>query len=268
MNRTIEALAASFATVESVEALVLAGSMTSGLADEGSDYDLYAYTREVVPLEFRARWLTPRAARLELHNTFWEWSDGWVEPDGAAFDLMYRSCDLIEADVEARLGRGEASVGYSTCLCHSVLQARPVFDRRGWFHALQDRLKSTPYPDRLVKGVIDKNLPLLGANLHSYEQQLRSAFRRRDHVSLNHRTAAWLASYFDVLFAANRRFHPGEKRLLVHVQALPAAPEGVAADAEAVCTGACSLERCVANHLERMRARLERFLRAQGLLSP
>ena len=49
MNRTIEALAASFATVEGVEALVLAGSMTSGLADEGSDYDLYAYTREVVP---------------------------------------------------------------------------------------------------------------------------------------------------------------------------------------------------------------------------
>jgi hypothetical protein len=46
---------------------------------------------------------------------------------------MYRSCDLIEADVEARLGRGEGAVGYSTCLCHSVLQAQPVFDRQGWF---------------------------------------------------------------------------------------------------------------------------------------
>jgi hypothetical protein len=157
-------------------------------------------------------------------------------------------------------------VGYSTCLCHSVLQARPVFDRRGWFQALQDRLKATPFPDRLVKGVIDKNLPLLGANLHSYEQQIRSAFRRRDRVSLNHRTTAWLASYFDVLFAANRRFNPGEKHLLVHVQGLPATPEGVAADVEAACTGACGLDRCVADHLELMRARLERFLRAQGLL--
>jgi hypothetical protein len=55
---------------------------------------------------------------------------------------MYRSCDLIEADVEARLGRGEGAVGYSTCLCHSVLQAKPVFDRQGWFRALQDRLKA------------------------------------------------------------------------------------------------------------------------------
>jgi predicted nucleotidyltransferase len=66
-----------------VEALVLAGSTTTGLADEGSDYDLYAYTREPVPLEFRAQLLKPRAARLELHNTFWEWSDEWIEPDGA-----------------------------------------------------------------------------------------------------------------------------------------------------------------------------------------
>jgi hypothetical protein len=43
MNRTIEDLAASFATLEGVEALVLAGSMTSGLADEGSDYDLQCW---------------------------------------------------------------------------------------------------------------------------------------------------------------------------------------------------------------------------------
>jgi hypothetical protein len=87
MNRTIEDLAASFATLEGVEALVLAGSMTSGLADEGSDYDLHAYTREAVPLEFRARLLKPRAARLELHNTFFEWSDEWIEPDGPRLRL-------------------------------------------------------------------------------------------------------------------------------------------------------------------------------------
>ena len=181
--------------------------MSTGLADEWSDYDLYAYTRDAVPVAFRARLLEPRAARLELHNTFWEWSDEWIEPGGTVFDLMYRSCHTIEADLEARLGRAEAGVGYSTCLCHSVLQARPVFDRQGWFQALQDRLKTTPYPDRLVERIIKKNLPVLGANIHSYEQQIRSAFRRRDRVSLNHRTAAWLASYFDILFAANRRFN-------------------------------------------------------------
>ena len=36
--RTIDELAGSFAKLEGVEALVLAGSTATGLADEGSDY--------------------------------------------------------------------------------------------------------------------------------------------------------------------------------------------------------------------------------------
>jgi hypothetical protein len=42
----------------------------------------------------------------------------------------------------------------------------------------------------------------------------------------------------------------------------------MAADVKAACTGACSLESCVADHLETMRTRLEYYLQAQGLLSP
>jgi hypothetical protein len=97
MNRTIEELAANFAELEAVVALVLGGSAATGLPMR-SEYDLYAYTRGVVPIEFRTKLLKSRAARLELHNTFWEWSDEWVEPDGTIFDLMYRSCDAIEAE--------------------------------------------------------------------------------------------------------------------------------------------------------------------------
>jgi hypothetical protein len=123
-----------------------------------------------------------------------------------------------------------------------------------------------PYPDVLVEGVIKMNLPVLGGMIHCYEQQIHSAFRRRDRISLSHRTAAWLASYFDILFAANRRFNPGEKRLLTYAQALPTMPDRMVADVDAACTGACSLESCVADHLEAMRARLENYLQDQGLL--
>jgi hypothetical protein len=227
MNRMIEDLVASFATVEGVEAFVLAGSITSGLADEGSDYDLHAYTREAVPLEFRARMLKPRAARLELHNTFFEWSDEWIEP----------------------------TVPSSISCPARATSSRPP-----------GPAQSDPLPRPAGGGDHPEEPAAAGGHHPPYEQQIHSAFRRRDHVSLNHRTAAWLASYFDILFAANRRLNPGEKRLLVQVQALPTVPEGVAADAEGACTGACSLDRCVAEHLERMRTRLERVLRIQGLL--
>jgi hypothetical protein len=55
--------------------------------------------------------------------------------------------------------------------------------------------------------------------------------------------------------------------LLTHAQALLTTPDGMAADVETACTGSCSLESCVADHLEAMRTRLEHYLQAQGLLS-
>ena len=85
-------------------------------------------------------------------------------------------------------------------------------------------------------------------------------------MSLNHRVAAWLASYFDILFAANRRFHPGEKRLLALAEELPSVPESMIEDVRTSCSQAGGLERCVADHLILMRRRLEVWLQREGVL--
>lgn len=75
------------------------------------------------------------------------------------------------------------------------------------------------YPQELRRAIIAKNYPLIRQNQSSYLQQIELAVKRDDPVSANHRLAALLASYFDVLFAVNELPHPGEKRILEHAKA-------------------------------------------------
>lgn len=88
-----------------------------------------------------------------------------------------------------------------------------MFDRHGRLDALRRRF-DVPYPDALRDAIIRANMPLLHGALPAYDAQIHKAASRGDLVSVNHRVAAFLASYFDVLFAINGMTHPGEKRQL------------------------------------------------------
>jgi hypothetical protein len=79
-------------------------------------------------------------------------------------------------------------------------------------------------------------------------------------ISLNHRIAAWIANYTDIRFAVNRRYHPGEKRLLMHLGQLPSLPENALADLTKLCALAGSLSSPLVEHLPLMLKRLDEWL--------
>lgn len=207
-------VAAQYGALAQVQAVAVAGSLTNLVSESDSDIDLYVYWHTDIPLEDRKAIAEASATHVEFNNQFWESGDEWIdETTGIHVDVMFRHKRWIEEQLERVLERHEASVGYSTCFWHNVLTSKPLVDKSGWFASLQTKT-SQSYPDKLRQNIIDKNYPILRDSFSSYLYQLESAVRRKDRISSNHRIAALLASYFDIIFAVNRLPHPGEKRNL------------------------------------------------------
>jgi hypothetical protein len=215
-------IAEHFSKDASVYAVVWAGSQTGSHFDDHSDIDLYVYTTngdQLLPTRYAAadRFSDPEQPS-EIDNRFWESGDEWIhKEEQIKIDLTYRHPEWIEEQLDRLLVHHQASVGYSTCFWYNVLVSKSLVDREGWYANLQARAKQ-PYPDALAQAIIEKNLPLLGKTLSSYPQQIKLAIERHDRVCVQHRLSAFLASYFDVLFAINKQLHPGEKRLIPYIE--------------------------------------------------
>lgn len=221
VNRLFEELAA----LAAVEAIALGGSRAGGEYDEKSDYDVYLYCTEPVPEAVRRDILSRCCSRMEIGNHFWEYEDNCTLTNGVDIDILYRSLDAFTADVASVVESCEARNGYTTCMWHNLMTCRIVYDRDGRLAAAKRRF-DVPYPQALRRNIIERNMRLLHTALPAYDAQIAKAVRRGDRVSVCHRTAAFLESYFDVIFARNGLTHPGEKRLVQLCRArCPVLPE-------------------------------------------
>ena len=253
-------IASEFAGISGIESVAWCGSTAMQKADSLSDYDLYVYWRTPVPLDVRKKIIASRASEYQLDNSFWELDDEWIEPGGQRFNVMYRSCREAEEEVNRRLVRHVASLGYTTAYCFTLCHGNSLVDPDCWFAEVQRETRGA-YPHGLLQAILRKNRPVLGGGMQScYLQQIKAAIVRQDPVSLNHRVAAWLSSYFDILFAINGQFHPGEKRLLIHAEELTHLPRRALLDVRHLCTFAGGLENPITSHLERMLEQLDERL--------
>ncbi len=209
----VEKLFEELKDLPQVEAIALGGSRAGENFDEKSDYDVYLYCTGDISDDVRKNILEKYCGYIELSNHFWELEDNCTLKNGIDIDILYRNLDDFTADVASVVEDFGARTGYTTCMWHNLLTCKIICDKEGRLQATKDRF-NVPYPAELKKNIIEKNMSLLSGMLPSYDGQIKKAVNRGDLVSVNHRTAAFMESYFDVLFALNEQTHPGEKRLV------------------------------------------------------
>lgn len=209
----IEQLFQDLSKLPQVEAIALGGSRAGVHFDEKSDYDIYLYCTSPISEAERRRVLDQYCSYVEYGNHFWELEDNGTLKNGIDFDLLFRDLDDFTMGVANVVEKHIPSNAYTTCMWHNLITCKVIYDRDGRLTAAKERF-TVAYPEQLKQNIIHNGWRLLHSAMPAYELQVKKAAARRDWVSVNHRTAAFLETYFDILFALNGRTHPGEKRLV------------------------------------------------------
>lgn len=218
-EKILQEIAQSYSKLEQVYAVVLSGSRTSNQNDEMSDYDIYVYSDAEIPVEFRTELAKKYSDDYEIDNRYFETGDEWnLRESNTGLDFMFRCKNWITDTVDNIYCKHMASNGYSTCFLHNIKTSQILYDKDNWFLNLQNKVNG-PYPEELKNNIIKRNIMLISDKKNaSYLDQIKLAVKRNDPVSVNHRIAAFMTSYFDIIFALNKVYHPGEKRMIKYAQ--------------------------------------------------
>jgi len=214
MDASVKQIVDKFSKFGPIDAIVLSGSRTGIVPNKESDYDIYIYSSQKVPVDFREKIANEFSTEYEVGNDFFGDGDELILPNGVGVDLMYRDIDWAKSEVKRVWQDKNASVGFSTAFIHNLKTSKILYDKNGQFAEIKREL-STTYPDGLKTNIVAKNYPVLRSKMTaSFYEQIEKAVERNDLFSQNHRTTALLNSYFDIIFAINGQTHPGEKRLV------------------------------------------------------
>lgn len=224
-ERVAQAVVAEVAGLPGFVAISLGGSVAAGLADERSDLDLHVYWRApLAGLATRAERLARVADAGSLRLDILSWGrEDHLYVDGRMVELIYVPLDDLLADADRAYDEGLGDEGFATAQLYYVANGRPLHDPTGVLGALRARLAT--YPEATRRRLLASHPELL----HTYMQQLRTAQARGDLLFVQHRRYTVQMVFFNALFALNRRYHPGEKRLLAHAEHCALRPDDCAA---------------------------------------
>lgn len=214
-----EEIIEKYKSFSEVVAIAIGGSGVNKTSDALSDIDVYVFVEKDIPINDREEFIKRCSSKHEVGGEYFGSGDEFfVNKLKQQLDVMYWNKNWFNEIVENIWIKHYPSNGYSTAFLFTLNNFQIIYDKEDWLTNLQNSIK-TEYPQELKNNIIKRNMMLMKSKpFASYYEQIEKAIKRNDSVSLNHRISAFLASYFDVIFAVNELLHPGEKRLVQYAK--------------------------------------------------
>lgn len=215
MKEILDKIFNEYKNLPQVQAIAIGGSARGKYSDASSDIDVYVFVDTDIPVEVRENIVKKYSSRYEVGGEYFGSGDEFmIDSINRQLDVMFWNTQWFKDVIDNVWIKNYPSNGYTTCFVYTLKNLSIIYDKDNFLQNLKDKINS-PYPQNLKRNIIKRNLMLLKDKpFASYYEQIEKAVKRNDINSINHRTAAFLASYFDILFAANEILHPGEKRLI------------------------------------------------------
>ena len=202
-----------------VKAIALGGSGVNNTSDHLSDIDVYIFVDKDILVSSREEMVKRISSKYEVGCEYFGSGDEFlVDKLDCQLDIMYWNVNWFENIIENIWFKHYPSNGYTTAFLFTLNNFQIIYDTDNWLLNLQTSIQ-TEYPNELKQNIIKRNIMLMKDKpFASYYEQIEKAVKRNDVVSINHRITAFLASYFDIIFAVNELLHPGEKRLIQYAK--------------------------------------------------
>jgi hypothetical protein len=221
--------------------IALGGAHAKGAADPQSDLDLYLFARQILPEAERKRLCQQFPARLES-VTCWGADDPFVQAgtdfylNGLKVECWLRNIDYISSIIEEcqagvvkrELVTWTVTGFYNHCALSDLHHMIPVDDPAGILEGWQAAVRVYPAP--LRKSIL--NTHMQAARFWRGNFHYHSAVQRGDVIYVMSIVHQVIHNLIQVLFALNRAYFPGDKKLHAALERLEKQPANFSARIE------------------------------------
>ncbi|HEY7766886.1 DUF4037 domain-containing protein [Longimicrobium sp.] len=217
--------------------IAIGGSYAKGSGDSLSDVDIYLFANEVLPAARRDEAVVAELG-VEARPESWGADDPFVQGGtdfwhvGQRVECWLRSTREVDRTLRACVG-GEVGREYVVWTVMGFLSYTALADVHSMMvvddpHGVLARWKAAvaTYPEALRQNILDRFMPEAAfwpENFH-----YRTAVQRGDVIYTSAIVQQVLQALIQVVFALNRSYFPGEKRLAHAMEKLSVQPSGFA----------------------------------------